>query len=100
MTNGESDGPAAAVELPASRRRAPKPQNRAEAQLQARVAELEARVSEITRCLEAAESEAELARRRAADAERTLEMVRATRTWRMTGPLRSGMGRLRHMLGH
>jgi hypothetical protein len=84
---------------PRSPRRGPSPpQSRVEAKLRARVDELEARVSEITRCLEGAEHAAEVARSEARQAQQTLEMIKATRSWQMTAPLRSGMGRVRRML--
>jgi hypothetical protein len=70
-----------------------------EAQLRARVDELEARVTEITRCLEVAEHAADHARLAASQAELTMETIRATTTWRMTAPLRSGMGRVRRIFG-
>lgn len=67
--------------------------------MRARVDELEARLTEVTRCLEVAENTADAARLAARDAEQTLEMIKATRSWQMTVPLRSGMGRVRRMLG-
>lgn len=76
------------------------------AQLQARdhIAELEARLADVTRCLEAAErgrEESRVGLVAAEDALRAtqlkLERIEATRSWRMTAPLRGAMGRLRRL---
>jgi hypothetical protein len=89
------------------------PASRVEAQLRARVVELEARLVEVTRCLEAAEHEADLARGAAKEArivaddverahrrtEDRLAVICASRSWRITSPLRSGMRSMRGRLG-
>ena len=98
----ELDGnapPTTSAPLRSPRRSPSPPASRVEAQLRARVDELEARLTEVTRCLEVAEGAADAARLAARDAEQTLETIKGTRSWQMTAPMRSGMGRVRRMLG-
>ena len=94
--------------------------SRAEARLRGQVAELEARLADVARCLEDAEQraaellavservrqlEAELAAARAETDRVRLELERrhaaitSSRSWRMTGPLRSAARRARDFLG-
>ncbi len=111
MTNSDSESSTPTVEPPepgappaaapqrSARRRASAPRSRDEARLRERVAELEARLTEVTRCLEDAENRADHAGAAARQAEQTLETIRATTSWKLTAPLRTGMGRVRRMLG-
>jgi hypothetical protein len=112
MTNSDSESSTPTVEPPKpdgpapassprrpARRRPSAPGSRTEAQLRERVAELEARLAAVTRCLEAAENAADQARAATRHAEQTLETIRATTSWKLTAPLRTGMGRVRRMLG-
>lgn len=73
-------------------------------QVRARITELEARLADVTRCLEDAERGREEARvalvaaedsRRAAQVK--LERIEATRSWRLTAPVRGAMGWVRRM---
>jgi hypothetical protein len=104
MAEPETGGLAPASARPrATPRRERSPNGRAEAQLRARVAELEARLADVGRCLEAAESRA--ADRLALQAEldlawHRLAVIEASRSWRLTRPLRSGMARVRRLLAH
>lgn len=71
---------------------------RGETQLRARVAELEAQLVEIARCLEDSEARAADAVALRADFETvmgTLRRMEASRSWRLTRPMRSAIGRLR-----
>jgi len=81
--------------------REPPAASRTEAQLRARVAELEAQLTEVARCLEAAENRAaELLAVHDAlrEAERKLAVIRATRSWRFTAPVRIVGQRVRRLL--
>ena len=83
-------------------RREPPAASRTEAQLRARVAELEAQLADVARCLEAAENRAaELLAARDAlrEAERKLAVISATRSWRLTAPVRIVGQRVRRLLG-
>jgi hypothetical protein len=78
------------------------PANRSEAQLRFEVVELEARLAEVSRCLQGAEeraAEAAYAREELAavlaDTELRLAVIINSRSWRLTGPLRSIGRRLR-----
>jgi len=89
---------------PGGGRRQPPPANRAEGRLRFEVAELQARLAEVTRCLEAAENRtAEVVRARdelaaaAADLDRRMAVIVASRSWRMTGSLRAVGRRLRSL---
>jgi TolA-binding protein len=91
------DGEGATSSGPRSpRRRASPPQSRVEAQLRWRMAELEARVSELGRCLGAAEYRSSELVQTVEEAERRFEAIATSKSWRMTGFLRSGARRIRH----
>ena len=62
-----------------------------------RVAEVEARLAEVTRCLEAAENTAALRAAALDVAERKFDAIATSKSWRMTGPLRSGATRIRRL---
>jgi hypothetical protein len=83
-------------------RREPPAASRTEAQLRARVAELEAQLTDVARCLEAAENRAaELLAVHDAlrEAERKLAVIKATRSWRFTAPVRTVGQRVRRLSG-
>lgn len=94
--------------------------SRAEAQLRGQAADLEARLDEVTRCLEDAEHraaellalservkqlEAQLTAARAESDRVRLELERrhaaitSSRSWRLTGPMRSAANRARDLFG-
>ena len=109
MTNNDSERstPAAEPDMDASpatappqrspRRRTSPPQSRVEAQLRWRVAEVEARLAEVTRCLEAAENAAAVRADALDEWERRFDAIATSKSWRMTGPLRSGARRIRRL---
>jgi len=73
-----------------------------EAQLRAHVVELEARLTEVTRCLQAAENRASALLEmtaRAEAAERMVAVLVDSSSWRLTGPLRWTMQRIRRSFG-
>jgi hypothetical protein len=81
--------------------RDPPPGSRTETQLRARVAELEAQLVDLSRCLADAENRAaELVAVRAEldTVQRNLAVIAASRSWRLTAPLRSGMRDVRRRL--
>ena len=112
MTNNDPESSAPTVESPepdmnaspatapprrSARRRTPPPQSRVEAQLRWQVAEVEARLAEVTRCLEAAENAAAVRAEALEQWERRFDAIATSKSWRMTGPLRSGARRIRRL---
>jgi hypothetical protein len=91
----DMDGVAAAPPQQSARRRKTPPQSRVEAQLRWRVAEVEARLAEVTRCLEAAENAAAVRAETIRVWERKFDAIATSKSWRMTGFLRSGARRIR-----